>query len=399
MGVKRVSMENLLTCSVSFVKLQDLLEQLISSTNNQDTAIKFLQDTAARNEERLRGQDSAMVDLRKQQMEMMQRTEQAVALHEEASGRSQQLELQLGELGERLLASEQRFGPLERRVAGAEAKQVEAGKYLEVAHATLTAQSAHVERLREAMGDTTPHPELQGAGAVAGGAAGELAPPAQTPRGTLLERLAELEAKIDGLSLLEPSVSSLKEVAEQTSTKLEHHTEQLRQLVPEVEASQAGGGRQHPLGAGLDDRVVAALASDLQRLDAGQHSITEHTKTFSRKFEEELSATKVNVAELAACLKEILDRGASATSKCLSCHSDRKQIETPVLMGMDGKVYRPTSGRSGAVTPVEKLSGSDKLTSAVGPPAVFSRSTRVRPKSASASRRHHLRHSASDGTL
>lgn len=412
MGIQRASAE--ITVALSYGKLQDILDQLVASANEQDASIRLLREDAVKSGQREAAHGAAIAEMKAQVADAATRAAQAqqaaersaavaAAQVEVAAAQAQHAQQQLAE------QLDQRVGPLQQRLRGAEGKQLEMERSLAAAQGALAEQGAQLRRLREALGVShgDVSEELQE----------ELAREAPT---SLAQRLSGLEAKVTALSSLEPSVSGLRAAADEATAVLGHHEEELKRLSEAaqvtgdsgLEAAGGAGGQsiaeegvaeaprsRRPSGA-LDDRLAESLARDMQRTSEELRRQADETGAVGQRLDSELARIRADLAELAKCLHDLLDRGASATAKCLSCHTSRKQFEHPLVTGSDGKVYPRNPGSHTAPPLGRGFAGSDKLCGdayAAGSPASSARRARQRPKSAVGPRR--ISHSATDGML
>lgn len=403
-------MDDLVTCSVSFFHLRDVLAKLVASANDHDAVIQRLRNDAARTEERLLGQETTVLELQTQVISATTHAERAkVAVTTDVSAELQRLE---GLWRARLEEVDRRTGELEGKHGGLSARHAAVERSLEAVRGMQGAHGCQLTLLQKAL-DSTDAPNAA-RGAVT---RGQL--PAHRPSGTLGERLAALEARLGALGSLQAEVESLKDGAREAGGRLEDHEEQLRRL---SDAGQGQGGGHWWRGRPEDSPPLEAPAAETQRLAAEMSAL-------NAKLETEVAAMRTEVGELATMLREVLERGASATARCLCCQSDRKQIETPVLLGSDGKVYhRGASAAAGKMTgdgtaaqqasqshspgparrnEVTLLGRSGAIVGERMPPvnpaspssSSGTRGSRLRPKSATLRRPPSLKHCLSDSML
>merc|ERR1712039_143092 len=144
-------------------------------------------------------------------------------------------------------------------------------------------------------------------------------------------------------------------------------SESLESLRKELEAVQAecttglaaGVERDTQLGdkmtsvetevtVGLEDltRKEAADAEAIKRLEDGLRKVAAESglRGVIEDLKKKLAAQSAELESLQAQMGDFMDKGSSATARCLVCYSRRAQNPNKIVVGTDGKTYFQTSG-------------------------------------------------------
>mmetsp|Transcript_1028 Transcript_1028/g.2646 ORF Transcript_1028/g.2646 Transcript_1028/m.2646 type:complete len:431 (-) Transcript_1028:29-1321(-) len=400
MGVQPVPLDDLIGMSVTFTKLQELLKQLISSSNDQDAAIQQLRDDADKTrqslEQRLGEQDVAVAEVRAKvdasADEVQKAVAQAEASRSELVGQTEAMRSQAaaleaklaGSLGsvEELLAT--RLAPLEASAAAAQAQQTQARELLESRlAATEAARSEAVRGLEAQFAEAARARERSDAEANS--------------------RLAEMRTTIGAVSEqqkhMEGGLAELKSTASEDLAKLQDmqrelaQVGELRALCEEAstaarEAGETASAAARDAGEGTEARLAALeaqLKSGLEGLDAriaadgvavkkledavrgvqSGSNLRNLVEALAQKMDAEMGPLKRQLDDITAQLNDFLSKGASATANCLCCGGMRSTVRDKFVTGTDGKTYFKASG--GDVINLGRIPSASNLPTAMIP--------------------------------